>query len=173
MELVLVRHAEAEDPDGKRIKTDFDRPLTDQGRKQAKNLGKFLKKTSLTGSLLIASPLVRAQETAQILHNEARSIFADFETWKECGIPASWEELRNRLEPLKLPSAVLVGHMDEIAILAEKLLGATRSSLSFRKCAAALFRWEGGLRWQTARLKWWIDPEILSLMAEMGKDSKH
>lgn len=165
MDLLLIRHAEAEDIDGKTIKNDFDRPLTDFGQKQAKNLGKFLSKTLSGPVLLASSPLVRAHQTAQILKKHAEKVISEWETWEEVGIPADWEAMRNRLGQSQAPGVILVGHMDEIAHLAEKLIGSTEGTLSFKKGAAALFRWNGTLRWQTARLKWWIDTDLLDSMS--------
>lgn len=62
MELVLWRHAEAEDgiPDNAR-------PLTAKGKKQADNMAAFLRARLPDGARILASPAKRTQQTAQAL----------------------------------------------------------------------------------------------------------
>ena len=62
MELVLWRHAEAEDgiPDNAR-------PLTAKGKRQAANMAAFLRARLPDGARILASPAKRAQQTAQVL----------------------------------------------------------------------------------------------------------
>jgi phosphohistidine phosphatase len=62
MELVLWRHAEAEDgvPDAARV-------LTPKGRKQARAIAKWLRKRLPGDCRIVVSPAARAQETAVAL----------------------------------------------------------------------------------------------------------
>jgi phosphohistidine phosphatase len=62
MDLILWRHAEAEDgvPDAARA-------LTARGRKQAKSLARWLRKRLPDDCRIIVSPAVRAQQTAAAL----------------------------------------------------------------------------------------------------------
>ena len=62
MELVLWRHAEAEDgiPDNAR-------PLTAKGKKQAANMAAFLRARLPDGTRILTSPAKRDQQTAQAL----------------------------------------------------------------------------------------------------------
>ncbi|GEM_PF-32264 len=62
--LILVRHAEAVGPKSNR--SDFERPLTPEGEKQAESMGKKMKKEGVKVDLLISSPADRALETAHI-----------------------------------------------------------------------------------------------------------
>jgi len=62
MELYLVRHAEAAPGDPDEL-----RPLTPNGRKQARSLGQRLRSTGVRADVVLTSPLLRAQETAQIV----------------------------------------------------------------------------------------------------------
>ena len=68
--LLLVRHGETDwNADG-RLQGHTDRPLSDYGRKQARELGDQLKEEGLEGEELeaiYASDLARARETAEIV----------------------------------------------------------------------------------------------------------
>ena len=65
MYLVLVRHAKAEDREKWNIQEDLRRPLTKKGVKQAKTIGKYLKKYPVDA--IIASLAIRASDTAKYI----------------------------------------------------------------------------------------------------------
>jgi phosphohistidine phosphatase len=62
MDLILWRHAEAEDG-----KPDLARELTDKGRKQAARMAKWLRERLPKDYRLLSSPAARAMQTAQAL----------------------------------------------------------------------------------------------------------
>ena len=62
MELILWRHAEAEDGG-----PDMARPLTPKGRKQAARVARWLLERLPKDAVVVASPAVRAQQTADAL----------------------------------------------------------------------------------------------------------
>ena len=57
----LLRHADAEDPDGR---PDAERPLTEKGRAQARAAGEALAALGVPLDACLASPRVRARDTA-------------------------------------------------------------------------------------------------------------
>ncbi|HKG39691.1 MAG TPA: phosphoglycerate mutase family protein [Conexibacter sp.] len=59
--LWLLRHADAEDPDGR---PDAERPLTEKGRTQARAAGAALAVLGVPLDACLASPRVRARDTA-------------------------------------------------------------------------------------------------------------
>lgn len=62
--LLLVRHAKSAWPDGV---ADADRPLTRRGERAAQVVGRFLAIAGLQPTAVIASPAVRARETARLI----------------------------------------------------------------------------------------------------------
>jgi len=66
MRLYLVRHAEAVpgEPD------DESRALADEGREQARELGRRLASEGVRPDAIVSSPLLRARETAELLGAE-------------------------------------------------------------------------------------------------------
>jgi phosphohistidine phosphatase len=62
MRLVIVRHAEAAPGDPDEL-----RPLTPEGREQARALGRELRERGVAADAVVTSPLLRARETAAAL----------------------------------------------------------------------------------------------------------
>jgi phosphohistidine phosphatase len=61
-ELLVMRHAKSDR--GVEVRRDFDRPLAKRGKKDSKRMGRWLKERKLRPDLVIASPAVRARDTA-------------------------------------------------------------------------------------------------------------
>ncbi len=64
MRLLLIRHADAGDRDPGRWPDDSQRPLTDRGRKRHRRVARKLRRRGLVPTLVLASPWLRAWETA-------------------------------------------------------------------------------------------------------------
>jgi phosphohistidine phosphatase len=69
MNLLLMRHSKSsmDNPDGK----DFDRPLVEQGKKDACIMGEFLKDCGYRPDLIISSSAKRAMQTTQLVSDAA------------------------------------------------------------------------------------------------------
>ena len=59
----LLRHGDAEDGSGK---PDAERELTEKGERQSRNAGKALKALGVELDVCLASPMVRARQTAEL-----------------------------------------------------------------------------------------------------------
>src|ERR1700760_4589857 len=68
MDLILWRHAEAEDI----ASTDLARALTTRGRKQAQTVAKWLRTRLPDDAVILASPAVRTIQTAETLSDQYR-----------------------------------------------------------------------------------------------------
>jgi Phosphohistidine phosphatase SixA len=64
MELYFLRHGEADWPEWK--KSDDERPLTKSGKKEMRDVAKFLDRLKVRPNLIVTSPLPRAAQTAEI-----------------------------------------------------------------------------------------------------------
>ena len=125
MDLILWRHAEAEDggPDG-------DRRLTAKGRRQAARMAKWLARRLPARPDVIASPARRAQETAIALArrfetNEALDVGADA---RAILAAAGWPGDDERV-------AVVVGHQPSLGEAAALALGGKSAPLGLKKGA--------------------------------------
>src|SRR5215470_4109348 len=99
MDLILWRHAEAEDGI-----PDTTRKLTPKGKKQAEKIAAWLKKRIGSPVRVLVSPAARTQQTASALMNK-------FETSEEIGVSTSVKRI---LQATGYPNAhgtvIVVGH---------------------------------------------------------------
>lgn len=65
--LILVRHAHALPGYEARVKTDGERPLSDEGKQKAAQTAQNLADRGVTPDVILTSPLLRAVQTAEIL----------------------------------------------------------------------------------------------------------
>src|ERR1043166_6181548 len=71
MQLYFLRHGEADWPGWTR--PDDERPLTDFGKKEMRQVGKFLNRLKIKPDLIITSPLPRALQTAEAAAEELKT----------------------------------------------------------------------------------------------------
>src|SRR6266540_1393583 len=64
MKLYFLRHGEADWPNWK--KPDDERPLTKRGKREMRDVAKFLDRLKVRPDLIVTSPLPRAAQTAEI-----------------------------------------------------------------------------------------------------------
>lgn len=141
MDLILWRHAEAEDAGAGG--DDLARALTSRGERQAARMAQWLNGRLPENALILASPATRAQQTVQALERKFRTIDA-------IGPGAGPDAV---LTAARWPDAdravVVVGHQPTLGLVAARLLGAPMQSLRIRK---------GGLWWLRQRLR---DDEVI------------
>ena len=65
--ITLLRHGRSQADDEDRFEARYDSPLTEVGRQQVRSRGEELKTRRLAFDTIIASPLLRASETAEIV----------------------------------------------------------------------------------------------------------
>jgi phosphohistidine phosphatase len=70
MLLLLIRHAQAADPDPGRYPDDTLRPLVPRGKKIQRRMSRELKRRKLVPARVLSSPWKRAWQTARILRDE-------------------------------------------------------------------------------------------------------
>lgn len=122
MELILWRHAEAEEnPE------DDARELTGKGKKQARKIAKWLSKRVEKPVRVVASPAVRAQQTAAAYDS-------DFETDPAVGVGA---KARAILAAAGWPDAegtvIVVGHQPALGKLAALLITGKETDWNIKK----------------------------------------
>lgn len=67
MNLYIIRHAIAVDEGTPGYELDSERPLTDKGRKKMRQIAKALRNFGVEFDLILSSPYIRSQQTAEIL----------------------------------------------------------------------------------------------------------
>jgi len=129
MELILWRHAEAEDgvPDAAR-------KLTPKGVKQAKKIAKWLNARLDDPVRVLASPAVRAQETAQ-------AVGLAIETKEELAPGSSAAKiLRATGWPKAEGAVIVVGHQPTLGQLAALILTGKEAGWNIKKAALWWFQ---------------------------------
>jgi phosphohistidine phosphatase len=151
MELILWRHADAEDPGPQ---GDFARSLTKKGRKQAERMADWLRPRLEGKWTVLCSPAARAVQTVTPLglDYELRPgldpSHGATEMLRECGWPDG-------------DRVIVVGHQPTLGEVAARLIGGGAGDVAVRKGSIHWFatRSRGG-RIETV-LKAVLDPEML------------
>jgi phosphohistidine phosphatase len=150
MELVLWRHAEAEDG-----MLDMQRKLTDKGRLQASRMGEWLKQRLPKNTRVLVSPSLRTQQTALALTH-------DFETLEALAPGAS---VRNILEAAGWPdgegTVLIVGHQPTLGVVAAKLLANTDDCWAVKKGAVWWYEQRSRDEFAETTLKAVMSPQML------------
>jgi phosphohistidine phosphatase len=124
MDLILWRHAEAEDHTN-----DLERALTPKGVKQAKRMGKWLRDRVPSDALVLASPAKRTRQTALALTS-------DFKVMPELVPNAGPEELLVAMDwPRGDRTMVVVGHQPTLGEIAALLLTGNKEEWGIKKGA--------------------------------------
>lgn len=134
MELLLIRHGKAESHSF----DDAARALTNKGRDQARRVGEFLEKNNLVPDVTLASPLVRARQTAEVFCQASGAESPIIEPWLACGMrPAS--AMRELQAYAEFRRVAIVGHEPDFSYLAEWLLGSQSGGFHVSKASVILF----------------------------------
>ena len=162
MDIVLVRHAIAEERDPMRWSHDALRPLTSSGRERfepaARGLGTIVGRVEL----VLASPYVRAWDTARIVSDQA-----DWPAPVSCPELAAHATVGEALEVLvALPNdgtVVCVGHEPNLTLLAQALLRSKDAGDVpwFKKGGALCVRFRGSVEPRRGKLYWARAPKDL------------
>jgi phosphohistidine phosphatase len=148
MELVLWRHAEAEDG-----MPDMTRPLTAKGRKQARQLAEWLRSRLPKHTRILVSPARRTLQTVEALTDK-------FEVMHELAPGAAPAALLAACGwPDRKGAVLIVGHQPTLGLMASTLIAGQAMPWSIKKGAA-----------------WWIsnqahdDPQHARLRAVIAPD---
>jgi phosphohistidine phosphatase len=128
MELVLWRHADAEDG-----LADMKRELTDKGRKQAARVAKWLRPRLEGPWVILVSPAARAKQTADALDLE-------YDVRLTLGPSATEDALIREADwPRNDRNVIIVGHQPTLGRVAARLLTGHVGDLSVKKGAVWWF----------------------------------
>ena len=131
MDLILWRHAEAEDG-----VPDIARKLTSKGEKQAQKVATWLKDRIESPVRMIVSPAVRTQQTA-------RALMSEFETSGEVGLSTSVKRvLRAAGCPNAEGTVIVVGHQPTLGQVTAFLLTGETADWDVKKGAVWWFEIE-------------------------------
>jgi phosphohistidine phosphatase len=160
MDLYLVRHAAAFDPDPARWPSDRERPLTAEGEKRFSRAARGLVSLVSSVDVVLSSPYVRAWRTAELLHAAGWPAPVKTDALEAGRSPASVLQALQAYN--SAASVALVGHEPTMHELVSYLLTADsgHAQVEFRKGTVARLAVDG-LRPGAARLCWLLAPKVL------------
>jgi phosphohistidine phosphatase len=150
MHLYFLRHGEADWPDW--TKPDDQRPLTKAGKKEMREVAKFLVRVKAKPSLILTSPLPRAAQTAEIA---AEHLELDCREEELLAPGFGKRELETVFEKYPDEDLMLVGHEPDFSGAIAALTGA---SVKFSKAGVALVEVDPAS--QKGRLLWLFPPKL-------------
>lgn len=163
MRIVLLRHGIAEDMVAGSNRSDPERQLTKQGRKQMKLVSKGLRRIVGGVDLVACSPYVRTVQTAEILLKELnKDREPEFRTVNELrpgGSPEDTTEWLAQQEPVT--TLILVGHEPDCSRLMGYLTTSTAGTYArFSKAGACLIRCDSTPGAAQGELIWLLAPAM-------------
>ncbi len=133
MDLILWRHAEAEDTGAG--ESDLERALTSRGERQAERMAEWLNRRLTDSTRIVVSPALRCQQTAKTLGRKSRTIAA-------LGPGASPEDV---IAAVRWPKAsgpmLVVGHQPTLGLVASLLLTGSAQPWTVKKGAVWWLRY--------------------------------
>lgn len=165
MEIYVLRHGLAVARGTDEYKDDSQRPLTVEGRKKMRRIAKAVRRTEVSFDLILASPYVRARQTAAIVANvlraEKRLKFSD-----HLAADGDAEDLIDQLKGLyhSPRHVLLVGHEPYLSGLISVLLtGAPDLALTLKKGGLCKLTAPRLTYARCATLEWLLTPRQLIL----------
>ena len=150
MQLYFLRHGEADWPGW--TKPDDERPLTDFGKKEVRQVAKFLNRLKVKPDLIVTSPLPRALQTAEIAAEQLKTKLRQDEAL-EPGFGIS--ELSTVLTRHRSKVLMLVGHEPDFSSVISAMTGAF---LKMSKAGVALIDIDPET--EKGRLLWLFPPKF-------------
>lgn len=150
MDLILWRHAEAEDgfPDESRM-------LTDKGLQQAQKMAQWLKSRIPKNTRIVVSPTKRTQQTALALTNK-------FETLSQIGPGATTESILTAVNwPYEENAVLVIGHQPTLGQIASLLYIGDDAGFSIRKGSIWWFNYKERNGRGNAILRAVMTPEVV------------
>lgn len=157
MDLFILRHGEA----GKTLSPsmkEFERPLTESGRKEIEAIAESLKDWELDIDRILTSPLRRAEQTASIIAKTLK-IQKLLENCDELKPEGSRLELYKRLSKMDQQSSVLVvGHEPYLSIMIGDIIAGNTSHIDLKKGGMARIRIGTFSPRVSGELRWLLTP---------------
>ncbi len=155
MQVLMIRHSFAAEP-GSVPGGDFERPLTDRGRRVFSKMAMWLVERGIVPDRIFYSPLVRARQTAALFAEASGQHLSDGDArhWIGSGMPL--EELLKELRSTKAETVAVVGHEPRMSWCTAALVAGGR--LRFQPATIASVRFDGPVAEAQGVLEWMLSP---------------
>ena len=166
MNLFILRHGIAAEPDAPGIKTDAERPLVAKGEQRLREAAAAMDKMDLSFDTIISSPYLRAKQTAEIVakHFKLQKKLEFSDDLIPGGNPQALIRQLNGLKPAP-ENVLLVGHEPYLSrFIALLSSGSPAATIEMKKgglCKLEVEELECG---HCATLAWLLTPRQMELM---------
>jgi phosphohistidine phosphatase len=137
MDLYLIRHADALSLSAAGVVDDGDRPLSEEGRAQARALAVGLQKHGVGLDAVYSSPLLRARTTAEELLQTWSGPVPPLQLVDDLAPGFKAKTLAGFLAELDRESVAIVGHQPDFADFLGWLIGGRKAQIDLAKAGVA------------------------------------
>ena len=161
MDLYVLRHGIAEDRDSQKYPDDTERPLTRKGFERLILQTKGMNSIALSLDLIMTSPLLRAVQTAEVVHEE----LADSGPLVVSDSLVPWAEPQEFLTELRdararVGSVMIVGHEPHLSGLVSLISSGTLDcAIRLKKGALCMLRISSLGSGRCGRIEWSLTPK--------------
>jgi phosphohistidine phosphatase len=159
MELYVIRHADAVNLGEQNITVDADRPLSERGKRQAKEVGAALVAKGIRPAILVTSPLVRARQTAEGMLSQFGDNPPVLQEADAVAPGFKRKDLARYLRGLNPASVAVVGHEPDLSRWIAWLIGSKNAQIDFAKAGVALIHFPDEVRKGDGSLVWLLTPD--------------
>ena len=159
MNLYLIRHAEAAPLGEGGSASDSERPLTERGHEQSRQVAAGLQARGIRLGMVVTSPLLRARQTAEEMLQHWAAPAPELRVCDELAPGGKRKKLARVLEQLGTDVVALVGHAPDLNLFCGWLLGDRGIDIELAKAGVACLRSEGKTGKRSAALQWLVTPE--------------
>jgi phosphohistidine phosphatase len=160
MEIYILRHAIAAERGTEEYRRDSDRPLTDAGSRKLRRVVRGMKALGVSVDLILTSPYLRAQQTAEIVAKEmgAERKLDQTPHLAPGGDPRALIRLIHS-RCAASGSVMLVGHEPSLSALISVLVsGSERTAITMKKAGLCKLATETLHYGRCASLEWLLAP---------------
>jgi phosphohistidine phosphatase len=166
MDLYVLRHGLAVEPDSPGCKSDADRTLTNEGKRKLHQIGAAMEALEITFDLILSSPYTRALQTAEIIA-EVLDVPKKLQFTDHLEPGGDARKLVGHINGLRPRpgSILLVGHEPDLSRLISLLASGDSSlSISLKKAGFCKLSLESLRFGKCATLEWLLTPGQMRLM---------
>jgi phosphohistidine phosphatase len=166
MKIYLIRHSNAVEPGTPGYEDDSLRPLTEKGRDKMKDIASALKALDVKPNLIVSSPYIRAQQTAEILAKVLK--YKQELAFSDALVPmGNADNIIGEInEKYSVDELVLVGHEPCLSVLIGTLIaGNPELAINIKNGGVCCLSSDDLHTERKAVLEWVLTPKLLTKLA--------